>query len=584
MSPSTARPALGAPAGRPTTDWAAEMELVALCARPTLTPGHTERLTVLVEGDPEWERVLDRARVHGVRGMVYHHLTQESIPRIPAEVRDTLGAASRRTQVENLQALQELRRLAGVFEEADVPLLTFKGPLLAQHCYGNVAFRQFGDVDVLVQRPHLDRAQALLETHGYEPVRDLSDAEVKRRHEEQLGLEFRHRETGLVVELHWALLNRTFSFRLTPSEVWERARTVSLGTASVHRLGPYDRVLYLCAHGTKHHWSRLLCACDVAQVLHTESALDWERLLAKAREIGSRRTLALGLRLTERWLGQSLPPAARAMVEAESRVDALVHEIENQWFGTQSGRRATADASTFWFFLRTRERWRDNGALIRHYLRLAAAPTENDRALTPEGLGGLQYLVRPVRLLVEGGRWMWRHLPALSLSPSSYVRRGGQLVQKVRRRSWAERWDLVVAFGAAVLIAVLLHTCSFQRVQRLVDRGAQTGRSPGQLGKNEEERLLWAVRAASRRLLPQRPCLTQALTARLLLGRRGARPTTLQIGVARDGPTSLAAHAWLERDGTVLAGGAASPDQYVRLEAQGEASASGEASAEVRES
>jgi hypothetical protein len=66
-------------------------------------------------------------------------------------------------------------------------------------------------------------------------------------------------------------------------------------------------------------------------------------------------------------------------------------------------------------------------------------------------------------------------------------------------------------------------------------------------------RIGWAVRAASRRV-PQATCLTQALSAQLLLAREGYA-STLRIGVSRQEQIGFAAHAWLEIGGCTLIGG-----------------------------
>ena len=64
---------------------------------------------------------------------------------------------------------------------------------------------------------------------------------------------------------------------------------------------------------------------------------------------------------------------------------------------------------------------------------------------------------------------------------------------------------------------------------------------------------LWAVHAVARRVLPEKPCLTQALAARTLLRRLGV-DTQLRLGAARDGERGFRAHAWLEHDGDVVMG------------------------------
>ncbi len=63
----------------------------------------------------------------------------------------------------------------------------------------------------------------------------------------------------------------------------------------------------------------------------------------------------------------------------------------------------------------------------------------------------------------------------------------------------------------------------------------------------------------------RKTCLTEALTARCLLRRRGA-DAALRIGVAlaTDAGAPLAAHAWLEHAGRIIMGGETA-DRYEPL-------------------
>lgn len=141
------------------------------------------------------------------------------------------------------------------------------------------------------------------------------------------------------------------------------------------------------------------------------------------------------------------------------------------------------------------------------------------------------------------------------------LRRARRLAEKVSACTLAERFELCTAVGGVLLVAVLLRTCPFQRVQSLLGSG---GREPT-LSDATERRILWAVAAVSRRLVPGRPCLTQALAAQFLLRVRGAQSTVLRIGVARGPCGDVQAHAWLERDGTILLGGKESATLYQPL-------------------
>ena len=69
------------------------------------------------------------------------------------------------------------------------------------------------------------------------------------------------------------------------------------------------------------------------------------------------------------------------------------------------------------------------------------------------------------------------------------------------------------------------------------------------------DRLAWCVRNTAR-LVPAATCLTQGLALQTLLQRRGVA-SELKLGVRRDGPDGLAAHAWVVVAGRVVIGGGA---------------------------
>lgn len=66
------------------------------------------------------------------------------------------------------------------------------------------------------------------------------------------------------------------------------------------------------------------------------------------------------------------------------------------------------------------------------------------------------------------------------------------------------------------------------------------------------------------RFIPEATCLTQALTAHMLLRRGGYRPT-LQLGVARNDQGTFQAHAWVECNSRIVVGGMATLPSFMRL-------------------
>ncbi len=82
-------------------------------------------------------------------------------------------------------------------------------------------------------------------------------------------------------------------------------------------------------------------------------------------------------------------------------------------------------------------------------------------------------------------------------------------------------------------------------------------------GPASEERVLWAFEASGRWRPGRSTCLGRVLAAELLLPSREP-PLTLVIGVA-SAAGHLRSHAWIERGGRVLMGGAGARSEYVQF-------------------
>lgn len=68
------------------------------------------------------------------------------------------------------------------------------------------------------------------------------------------------------------------------------------------------------------------------------------------------------------------------------------------------------------------------------------------------------------------------------------------------------------------------------------------------------KKVAWAIQAAARRLPWPCKCLSQAMTAKAMLRRRGVS-TTLYVGVSKDEAQSFLAHAWLNCGSYLVTGG-----------------------------
>ena len=116
-----------------------------------------------------------------------------------------------------------------------------------------------------------------------------------------------------------------------------------------------------------------------------------------------------------------------------------------------------------------------------------------------------------------------------------------------------ERSVFLTAVPAVIIVRMLLWTLPSRIIIRTTARLARGARTPGPTPRVASSVITRAIDRASRRV-PGATCLTQALSAQLMLRRHGHH-SNLCLGVARDADGDFRAHAWLESDGGILIGG-----------------------------
>jgi hypothetical protein len=122
----------------------------------------------------------------------------------------------------------------------------------------------------------------------------------------------------------------------------------------------------------------------------------------------------------------------------------------------------------------------------------------------------------------------------------------------------------LLAKAALLQLAVVggMRLVRFERLQRSLAWLSRARPRPLGSGALPLERVVWAVDATAP-AIPGSTCLSRALTAQVLLRRRG-HPARLRIGVSKDSAQRLEAHAWLE-SGDRLVLGARGHERYSPL-------------------
>jgi Uncharacterised nucleotidyltransferase len=351
----------------------------------------------VISKDIDWTYLLRIARAHGVMPFLYRSLNStcsDAVPKLTLEeLRDHFYANAGR----NLFVTKELLRILDLLQANEIPAIPYKGPVLAASVYRNLAFREFGDLDILVHEREYSRTQHLLVAQGYRLTKEFDWEST-----------FVHGSGMVAVDLHRAITAREFSSPLNFEYLSGRLQRVVLASVEVPNLSPEDTLLMLAiqiAKDTGSRYFRLVKICDVAELLHTYPHLDLAQGLRQARKLGGERMLLFTLLVANNLLDAAVPQRILSQVRFHSGMDELLAYTRRQLFAEHYSTVADQPGIHRFRWL-VRERVRDK--IYPYYLRYVAdviLPCELDRRLLPlsKELSFLYYFIRPVRLIGKHG-------------------------------------------------------------------------------------------------------------------------------------------------------------------------------------
>jgi Uncharacterised nucleotidyltransferase len=267
--------------------------------------------------------------------------------------------------------------------------------------------RQFCDIDILVRKRDFARAGELLSVEGYRSIKDHNGIPVPDRFA-GVSNDFLIPAAEESVDLHWSLSPRYFAFKPRLESLFERKILVETEGAKLPSFSIEDLLLYLCAHGTRHGWTRLAWIADVRRLVSSHPELDWNTVFARASQTRSQRMLLLGLFLAHRLGGLALPARVLAAVGRDATVRRLTLWISRRLFN-----KAGVEPNLF-------QDWAVPLVSIEGYRRRleylwfrAMVPTFEDWLVLPmpRAFNALYFLIRPGRLLFRHGARLFHDVP-----------------------------------------------------------------------------------------------------------------------------------------------------------------------------
>lgn len=377
----------------PNTLAAPEWKLLLAASSADPSEGDLGRILSLLQKPIEWEAVLRLADQHGTSSLLYRNLSPLGDD-VPSAARATLRQRYERNVHKSLFLTRELIRILDCLDALGIEAIPYKGVVLSEAYYGDMALRQSGDMDLFVRRQDVTRIKNAVRDLGYTARVPIPEAAEEDYIASGYECTFDSPAGRNLLELQWALQPRFYAVDFEMDGLFERAVSVTVAGRRVKTPAPEDLLLVLAVHAAKHVWGKLIWLRDIKQILKAES-LNWDWVQSRARGFGIERILRITLLLANQLLAAPIPAAIEPAIQADRGARALADEIAA---AVAAG--VSYDAQQISYFrlmLRLRERRADRLRFLAR-LTFTPGPGEWEAIRLPKTLFPLYRLVRLARL------------------------------------------------------------------------------------------------------------------------------------------------------------------------------------------
>jgi len=372
-----------------------EENLLLFCAQKFINSDGADQGKLLIRETIDWAYLIRASHRHGLLPILYKVLKTNYSKKVPEEILDQIKDHFRNNALRNLFLTGELFNILDFFETNQIPAISFKGPVLATLAYGDLALREFDDLDILVRKRDVLKAKTLLISKGYQPALNLSNIQEVTYLRSDCEFYFNRKTDGVQIEIHWEIAPKCFSFQMDTKILWNRLKPVPIAGHEILTFLPEDLLLILCGHGSKHRWEQLKWILDIAALLNMHKDMNWDRVIKQSRQLRCERILLLGLFLVKDLLGAYLPVDVSKKLGRDPAIKWLATKVRDHLFCEVKSSLELFE--THLFYIKMREKMGDK---IRYFLHRYFTPNIEDWKFLrlPNSLFPLYFLIRPIRL------------------------------------------------------------------------------------------------------------------------------------------------------------------------------------------
>jgi len=357
----------------------------------------------------DWSYLIDLSSRHGLKALLYQVFNSHFKEHVSPKALYSLENYFQTNLMWNKYLYEKLIQIIDLFNSNNIPVIAIKGPVMAKLLYGDIALREFSDLDILVDKADIQKAKDLLISIGYRLDFKMPEGfEVKyERYQNYYNLIGDQDETA--VDLHWRLMPEYSSFAPSTELIMSSARPILLDKQEFLIMQPEYLLIYLSIHGAKHSWVQLNWVLDLSQLILT-TEIDWDWVINESKKLECEKMVYLGLLLASDLFSINLPDPILNEINSEKDIKLYADRVYKILF-PKAGNSFINTIRMKLFFPKIMTSYRDK---IMFFHNVVLKPTSLEWAIVslPSSLYFLYYLIRPTRL---GVKYLWKFVNHLRM-------------------------------------------------------------------------------------------------------------------------------------------------------------------------
>ena len=293
-----------------------EFEIILWAIREKGNEDNSEKFFESVD----WEGVMSLSINHGTLPVVYKKISKLKTGLIPSEVLLRFKDVYHKIVRWNLIQSNQLIKVLKILKKNDIKAIPIKGPVISMQAYGDIGYRMFQDLDLIILPDGFINVYDLLCKEGYEPSIKLSEKKKKLWNRFRRDIEFKKGKT--LIDIHQRISQGNSSFDIF-KEQFERTEVVGILDQKIDVLSVEDTIVYLCINSAKDQWNSLRMVADLSFLIRSDPEIDWEVLIKNARSRGILRMILSGLLFISVITKESLPEIVMMEIQKDNRVKTL---------------------------------------------------------------------------------------------------------------------------------------------------------------------------------------------------------------------------------------------------------------------